>query len=181
MATTTTAATTLTPVEAEVIAFFVRVANTWGFPRSLGEIYGIVFCSAEPLSLDDVSERLQISRGSASQGLRMLVKLGALQSPYVGHARRTYYEVEPSMRRLGHNVVNQLVKPFLLENQEQLQRIQDMLGDTPAEDRHRLEPRVVSLLEWNRHAQRLIPWAGRILGLTRRKGRAERTQGGGRS
>ena len=50
-----------------------------GLPKSIGEIYGLLYVTQEALSLDDLVSRLGISKGSTSQGLKMLRKLGAVR------------------------------------------------------------------------------------------------------
>ncbi len=67
----------LTPIEVSTIDLFVRTAALFGVSKSVGEIYGLVFISASPLSLDDIRSRLKMSSGSASQGLRLLRTVGA--------------------------------------------------------------------------------------------------------
>src|SRR5881392_2903241 len=78
----------LNPLETEIIDFFVQLSRLLGQPRSLAEIYGLLFISARPLSMDDLIERLQLSKGSASQGLKFLHSLGAIHMVYVPGDRR---------------------------------------------------------------------------------------------
>ena len=62
-------------LEVEAIDFFVRMMSVMGLPRSVGEIYGLLYFSEIPLSMDDISRRLSISMGSTSQGLKTLRSL----------------------------------------------------------------------------------------------------------
>jgi DNA-binding transcriptional ArsR family regulator len=64
--------------ETECAAFFSEVVQVFGVPKSVGQIYGLLFASPEPLSFSDIVERLDISKGSASQGLQLLRSLGAI-------------------------------------------------------------------------------------------------------
>ena len=43
----------IAPLERQVVAFFVDGVRVLGLPRSIGEIYGLLFISRSPLSLDD--------------------------------------------------------------------------------------------------------------------------------
>jgi hypothetical protein len=54
------------------------VVQIFGVPKSVGQIYGLLYASPEPLSFSDIVVRLGISKGSASQGLRLLRSLGAI-------------------------------------------------------------------------------------------------------
>jgi DNA-binding transcriptional ArsR family regulator len=61
------------------VAFFSEVVQVAGVPKSVGQIYGLLYSSREPLSFSDIVERLEISKGSASQGLQLLRSLGAVK------------------------------------------------------------------------------------------------------
>lgn len=153
---------TLDPLEAEVVQYFVRLAQALGLPRSIGEIYGVAFCAREPISLDDVAAKLQISRGSASQGLRVLLKLGALTTPYVARERKTLYVIEPSLRKVVDNLLTQTVRPFLQDSDEQLRHIRALAKERGPETEAFIGQRLESLSTWSRLAQRLLPWITRL-------------------
>lgn len=77
--------------ERQVVAIFVQLAQSVGAPRSLGEIYGLLFATPVPLSSQDIVERLKISKGSVSQGLRFLRTWGAIKSVVVVGDRREFF------------------------------------------------------------------------------------------
>lgn len=68
----------LTPFEVEIVAVFADLVVLLGLPKSMGEIYGILFASAEPLTFVEIEQKLDLSKGSVSQGLRALRELGAI-------------------------------------------------------------------------------------------------------
>jgi len=47
-----------------------------GFGRNLGQIYGHVYFTPDPQSLDDLCDSLGISKGSASMSVRQLEQWG---------------------------------------------------------------------------------------------------------
>ena len=50
----------------EMVEVGGRICQILGFPRITGQIYGLLYLSDEPLSLNRVSSLLGISKGSAS-------------------------------------------------------------------------------------------------------------------
>src|SRR2546422_6670826 len=82
----------LTALETEIIDLFVQLSHLLGQPRSLAEIYGLLFISARPLAMDDLIERLHMSKGSASQGLKFLRSVGAVKMVYMPADRRVALE-----------------------------------------------------------------------------------------
>src|SRR5437016_1786539 len=79
-------------LESEVIGLFVQISRMLGQPRSYAEIYGLIFIAGRPIPMDELIQRLGISKGSASQGLRFLRKAGAVKMAYVPRDRRVHYE-----------------------------------------------------------------------------------------
>jgi DNA-binding transcriptional ArsR family regulator len=97
----------LEPVEVEVIHLFVQFSRALGQPRSVAEIYGLLFVSHKPLAMDDLIERLNLSKGSASQGLKYLQDLGAVRALYAGGDRRTHYEAVTELRNMAGRFLRQ--------------------------------------------------------------------------
>src|SRR6266850_333181 len=72
----------LSELEIEAVDMFINFLRIIGLQKSIGEIYGLLFVSAKPLSMDDITNRLDISLGAASQGLKLLRGLGAVKAVY---------------------------------------------------------------------------------------------------
>ena len=84
----------LSELEKEVVEIFVRIAGVLSLPRSVGELYGVLFISPEPMCIDDLMLKLKISKGSTSQGLKILRSFGAVNPVYVAGDRRDFYAAE---------------------------------------------------------------------------------------
>ena len=67
---------------------------TFGLPRLMGNIVGLLLCADEPLSLDDITEELGVSKGPVSQIMRRLRDHGLVQRIWVPGSRRDYYKAE---------------------------------------------------------------------------------------
>jgi DNA-binding transcriptional regulator GbsR (MarR family) len=62
----------------EVAEIFGNIAAFWGFTRTQGRIYGLLFVSPEPVPQSELRERLEISAGSASMTLSSLLDWGVV-------------------------------------------------------------------------------------------------------
>jgi DNA-binding transcriptional regulator GbsR (MarR family) len=154
----------LNPLETEVIDLFVQLSRLLGQPRSLAEIYGLLFISARPLAMDDLIERLHLSKGSASQGLKYLRNLGAVRTVYVAADRRAHYEAIAELRKLATRFLRDQIVPHLDNGQARLERIAGMVKQLPSEDRARVNGRVKMLQSWERNGRRFLPLVVKILG-----------------
>ncbi|GAI58857.1 unnamed protein product [marine sediment metagenome] len=70
------------------------LASTAGLNRVIGQLYAMLFLSNEPLCLDDMAERLKISKGNASVNIRELEKLRVVRKVWVKGSRKDFYEAE---------------------------------------------------------------------------------------
>jgi DNA-binding transcriptional regulator GbsR (MarR family) len=154
----------LTPLETEVIDLFVQLSRAFGQPRSLAEIYGVLFISGRPLAMDELIDRLQLSKGSASQGLKFLCNLGAARTVYVAGERRAHYEAVAELRSLATRFLRDQIVPHLDNGQARLERIAEMAKQLPLAERVRINGRVKTLQTWERQGRRFLPLVVKMLG-----------------
>ena len=155
----------LDPLELQVVAMFVDGVRVLGLPRSIGEIYGLLFISQSGLSLDDIVRRLHISKGSASQGLRMLKSLGAVRETDGDAERRTYYEPAIELKRLAGGFIREQVRPHLESGKTKISRLAENARDIDDPERRKfLSERVERLETWMRSGGRVLPVLQKLLG-----------------
>lgn len=159
----------LSDFEHGVIEVFVNLAELLGVPKSVGEIYGLLFASARALTFQDVIDRLELSKGSASQGLRLLRNIGAVKLVYVSGERRDYFVPETELRALLGGFLREKVRPHF---ESGLARI-DLLGglsqevafrELPPEDGRLLRQRLDKMRAWHCKARALAPIFARLFG-----------------
>lgn len=95
----------LDPAQVAMIGKLVELADNLGVPRSLAQIYGLLFTSSLPLDAQACADLLQISRSSAGQGLRTLKDLGAIRSTFELGNRSEHYAIEPDLGVLLKSVL----------------------------------------------------------------------------
>ena len=154
----------LNPLESEIIALFTQMARALGQPRSLAEVYGLLFISARPLAMDDLMARLRLSKGSASQGLKFLRNAGAVKMVYVPGDRRVHYEAVAELRNLVTRFLRDQLVPHLDSGLTRLEHIARMVKQLPAEERARFGARVTMLQSWEKKSRRFLPLVVKILG-----------------
>jgi len=149
---------TLEPWEISIIDSFVRAASLIGLPRSIGEIYGVVYCSAEPINFEQIVERLAISRGSVSQGLKTLRQIGAVRTHYLPGVRIDHYIAELSMERLVRGFLKDQFTPHLESSQQRLAAIGDQVAAiAAAPQRAHAAARLNTLKTWQARVRKLLP------------------------
>jgi len=69
----------------------------WGVNRSVARVHALLMATEEPLSLEEIAEQLDISKGNASMSLRDLRALGVVKQANVPGDRRDFYVTEPDV------------------------------------------------------------------------------------
>ncbi len=155
----------LSDFESQVVDFFCDGVKLLGLPRSLGEIYGILYISQEPLALDDLVDRLGISKGSASQGLRMLRDLGAVREAGAATGRKSYYEPDVELKQLAGGFIKEQVRPHLASGDEKLKNLKNMVKEMPGDARSDFYAgRLSRLGAWTKKARVVLPLLQKFLG-----------------
>jgi HTH-type transcriptional regulator, glycine betaine synthesis regulator len=152
-------------LEQEVVQIFIDGVKVLGLPRSIGEIYGLLFISATPLSLNDVIRKLAMSKGSASQGLRSLKDLGAIQEVEVPDVRRTHYVADIELKRLVGGFLREQILPHLDSGKQKTRKILDMTSATQDPDiRAFQKARIEKLGSWIKRGRLVLPILQKFLG-----------------
>ena len=151
--------------EIAVIDLFLNAANSFGLPKSYGQIYGLLFCRDNSLSMDEIMKLLKISKGSASQGLRALRQLGAVSSTFAPGDRRERFVAEIRLRKLVSGFLREQADPHLEKGVVRLKQIEGLLeGSCSKDSLIRGSRRHEILSGWHRQMSRLLPWVKMIVG-----------------
>ena len=84
-----------------------RIAQFWGFTRSMGRTFGLLFVAPEPLTQLEVQRRLRISAGNASMTLAALCRWRVVEKVPVRGARREHYRAETDFWKMISGVLNE--------------------------------------------------------------------------
>lgn len=146
----------LTPFQAEAIALFVRGAAVFSLPRSVAQIYGLLFATPDPLSLDDITLRLGISRGSAFDGLRWLRDLGAVEGVFLPGVRKEHFRAELQLRKLANGFLRNQIQPHVDNGAEHLKRLKQTI-DPASRDADFCRDRLQQVAGWHRFFSKALP------------------------
>jgi DNA-binding transcriptional regulator GbsR (MarR family) len=84
-----------------------RIAEFWGFTRTMGRAFGVLYLSREPLPQSEIQSRLGISAGSASMTLSALGRWGVAHKVWVRGQRREHYQAETDFWKMISGVLNE--------------------------------------------------------------------------
>ncbi|MCS7044880.1 MAG: MarR family transcriptional regulator [Gemmataceae bacterium] len=79
-------------VEDQFVELWNNMATLWGISPTMARIHGLLYITGAALSMDDIMERLAISRGNVSMNLSKLVEWGLVRRVHKKRDRKEYYE-----------------------------------------------------------------------------------------
>ena len=80
----------LDAVNESTVAGLGRLARFVGFSEVMGRLYGTLLLNPEPLSLDELADNLEISKGSVRMNMRSLERWGMAKEVWVRGERKKY-------------------------------------------------------------------------------------------
>ena len=71
-----------------------QISRFWGFPKGMGAIFGVLYLSPTPLSLDEIVEETGLTKGAISTEIRALARMGLVHRSSKLGDRKDYYQAE---------------------------------------------------------------------------------------
>ncbi|MEM9445428.1 MAG: hypothetical protein AAGA18_08740 [Verrucomicrobiota bacterium] len=148
---------TLSETEVQMLDICVSIVKFIGLPKSVGELYGLLFISQEPLSMDDLILRLKLSKGATSQGLKELRTIGAIKTVYVAGERRDYFQAETNLSHLVSGFLKERVAPGVDDLGQRLATL-EVAGENFSKDKKEfIQNRLDKLNRWRKKTSEAVP------------------------
>lgn len=81
----------LPPMIQTFVLHFGEMGSRWGISRTVGQIYALLYISAEPLNAEEICEALGFSRSNVSMGLKELQAWNLVRLRHRMNDRRDYF------------------------------------------------------------------------------------------
>lgn len=143
--------------EEEVVDLFVSMADLLGIPKSVAAIYGIVFASPQPVSFADIDARLDFSKGSISQGLKLLREIGAIKEVSTTEDRAELFEPDLELRRMVRRFLEQRVQTQIETGERKLAQLARVVPGGRSAEADVLRSRLKHLQRSHLKARKLLP------------------------
>ncbi|MCU4676621.1 MarR family transcriptional regulator [Catenovulum sp. 2E275] len=124
-----------------------EMGSRWGFNRTIGQMCGLLVISKQPLTANEISDMLNISRGNVSMGIKELQSWRLIQVQHKPGDRKEYYtpagsiwemairvfeerrkrEVDPTLSLLRDNMLEEPADESEAYAQDKMREIHDLL------------------------------------------------------
>jgi DNA-binding transcriptional regulator GbsR (MarR family) len=156
--------------ESGLVDIFADLAELFGNPKSYGQIYGLLFASEAPMSMEEIAQRLDISQGSTSQGLRQLEAFGAVIKERNNGSRQALYTAKLEMKLLISGFLKERVIPRLESTESRIKALRSLVATSSLKSQTQVSAfssalfRLDRVAKWHRSARTILPIARKILG-----------------
>ncbi len=125
----------LPPLTQRFVLHFGEMGSRWGINRTVGQIYALLYVSANPLNADEVGEALGFSRSNVSMGLKELQSWNLVRLIHRPGDRREYFQAPEDVWAIFRTLAAERRKR---EIDPTLSMLRDALMEQPgvAEDIH---------------------------------------------
>jgi len=123
--------TNLERAQEQFILEWGRMSSSWGINRTMAQIHALLFVSGVPLEVNEIMDRLQISRGNASMNLRELIDWGIVRRFRQPGDRKDVYISDTDPYQMFLRVVRERKRRELDPTADAIKEVLTML---PSED-----------------------------------------------
>lgn len=153
----------LSEMEVESIELFIGFFKLIGLQKSIGEIYGLLFVSPRALPMDEIIERLGISLGAASQGLKVLRSVGAVKTVYTPGDRRDYFAADLELSKFATAFIKEELQPRLDRALVRIETMETLAAELEPSLQAGAAERLERLKHWLERGEKMLPWILKFL------------------
>lgn len=100
----------LADMKSDAMEALGRITEFWGFSRIMGRLYGMLYLSPDPMTLDEMAEGLGVSKGNISINIRALLRWNMVRQVWVKGDRRDFYGAETDFWKIIKGVLKEREK-----------------------------------------------------------------------
>ena len=107
----------------EFILHWGEMGARWGVNRTVAQVHALLYLSPEPLTAEEIAEKLSVARSNVSTSLKELQNWSLVQVDSRIGDRRDYFRTSADVWTLFLTVVEQRVEREILPTMTMLQRL----------------------------------------------------------
>jgi DNA-binding transcriptional regulator GbsR (MarR family) len=112
------------------------LGSQWGINKTMAQIHALLMISPEALSMEDIMEQLQISRGNTSMNLRSLMDWGIVFKEYKPGERKEFFSAESNIDELARKIARERSRREIKPTLRVLQDISAIDGEESTKAAH---------------------------------------------
>ena len=112
------------------------LGSQWGINKTMAQIHALLMVSNEAVSMEDIMEELQISRGNASMNLRALMDWGIVYKEFKAGERKEFFTAEKDLDELAVKISRERSKREIKPALKILKEVSTIEAKDSSEEKH---------------------------------------------
>ena len=112
------------------------LGSQWGINKTMAQIHALLMVSSEAISMEEIMEELQISRGNASMNIRALMDWGIVYKEYKAGERLEFYTNEKDLDELAVKISRERSKREIKPALKVLKEVSSISANATSEEKH---------------------------------------------
>lgn len=112
------------------------IGSQWGINKTMAQIHALLMVSSEAISMEEIMEELQISRGNASMNIRALMDWGIVYKEYKAGERREFFTAEKDLDELAIKISRERSKREIKPALKVLKEVSSISANATSEEKH---------------------------------------------
>ena len=142
---------TVEDVRNEFIDTIGEASERFGMARIAGLLKGLLLVSREPISLDEMAQRLEVSKASVSTNIRLLERWRAVRRVFNRNDRKNYYELRGDLWDIETEIVSTIIREEMDKFSRRVAEWRAILAEADADedgDREFLQERLTEIEDY---------------------------------
>lgn len=147
------------------------LGSQWGINKTMAQIHALLMIAPEPLSMEDVMEELQISRGNASMNLRALMDWGIVYKEFKQGERKEFFIAEKDLDELAVKIAQERSKREIKPALKVLKEVSSAVKENKTDDAKHFTEQTTKLYDFVLKADNMLEkvtefkdnWLGKLV------------------
>ena len=128
----------------------------WGISKTMAQIYALLLVSAEPITQDDVMNKLGMSRGNVNMNVRELIGWGIVDRVVISGERKEFFTAEKDIWKASAQIIKERKKRELDPMIKLLKQLEDVEGDKKNKDIRQFTTMIKDIRKMGSGASKLL-------------------------
>lgn len=112
------------------------LGSQWGINKTMAQIHALLMVTPDSISMEDIMDELQISRGNASMNLRALIDWGIVYKDYKAGERKEYFYAEKDLDEMAVKISKERSKREIKPALKVLKEVSSLEAATNKDEQH---------------------------------------------
>src|SRR5688572_2376079 len=146
----------LEEAQQQFIASWGAFGTYWGINRTMAQIHALLMISPDPLSQEDVMERLNISRGNVNMNIRDLIDWGLVDRVLIQGERKEYFTAEKDIWKVARQIIKERKKRELDPMMKLMDQLSKVDGDKKDKEVKTFLDTIAGIKKFGAHADSML-------------------------